>query len=99
MKKVIKDILVKLIFNILKINMTFTMIYTFYLKESKVKKSESLQLTYMIKINMYTHKKYKTNIKSWISFEKSSRVIKFHQKAWLKLYIDMNTELKEKTKI
>ena len=73
MKKVIKDIFVKLIFNILKINMTFTMIYTFCLKESKVKKSESLQLIYMIKRNMYTQKKYKTSIKSWISFEKSSQ--------------------------
>ena len=33
MKKVIKDIFLKLMFNILKNNMTFTMIYHFYLKE------------------------------------------------------------------
>ena len=44
----------------------------------------------------YTHKKFKTNIKSWISFEKVHRIVKFNQKAWLKSYIDMNTDLKKK---
>ena len=32
----------------------------------------------------YTHKEFKTSIKSWISIEKSShKVNKFHQNAWL----------------
>ena len=30
--------------------------------------------------------------------KKVHSVIKFHQKAWLKLYIDMNTELRSKAK-
>ena len=39
-----------------------------------------------------------TNLKqalnTWISFEKNYGVIKFNQNAWLKSYIDMNTDLK-----
>ena len=31
-------------------------------------------------------------------FEKVHRAIKFNQKAWLKPYIDMNTNLRQKTK-
>ena len=42
MKKVKKDIFLKLMFNILKNCMTFIMIYHFYLKKWKFKKSESL---------------------------------------------------------
>ena len=42
MKKVMRDILLKLIFNTLKNYITFTMIYHFYLKEWKLKKVEKL---------------------------------------------------------
>ena len=45
----------------------------------------------------YTHKKFKTSTKSWISFLK--KVIKFNKNVWLKPYIDMNTDLRKKTKI
>ena len=31
-------------------------------------------------------------------FKKAHKIIKFNQKAWLKPYIDMNTELKKKVK-
>ena len=46
----------------------------------------------------YTHRKSKTRIKSRISLEKNRKVIKFNQNVWSKLYIDMNTELRKKTK-
>ena len=41
--------------------------------------------------------KFKTSFKPWISIEKVHRLIKFNQKAWLKLYIDMNTDLRKKS--
>ena len=46
----------------------------------------------------YSHQKFKTSMKSWISFEKVHRVIKFNQKDCLKPYTDMNTELGNKVK-
>ena len=46
----------------------------------------------------HTHKKFQTRIKPQIFFEKVYRVIKFNQKACLKPYIDMNTDLKKKVK-
>ena len=52
MKKVINDIFLKLMLNILKNYLTFRMIYHFYLKELQLKKSESLSLIYMIKLNI-----------------------------------------------
>ena len=47
------------------------MIYHFYEKEWKLKKL-NLLLIYMIKLKCHSHKKFKADIKSWISFEKSS---------------------------
>ena len=47
----------------------------------------------------YTHKKFKTSVKSWISFEKKvNRVITFYQNAWIKWYFDINTDLRKKPK-
>ena len=51
-KKVIKDIFSKLMFNILKNYMKFIMIYLSYLRGWKLKKSRSLWLIYLIKLNM-----------------------------------------------
>ena len=39
---------------------------------------------------------FKARIKSWISFLKVDRVIKFNQNAWLRPYIDLSTDLRKK---
>ena len=52
--------------------------------------------------NLHNKKKYVVHIKSskqalnhGLKFQKVHRIIKFNQKAWLKPYIDMNTELRK----
>ena len=52
--------------------------------------------------NLYDKKKYVVHINSLkqalnhgLKFKKIHRIIEFNQEAWLKLYIDMNTELKK----
>ena len=49
----------------------------------------------------YTHKNFKTSINSQINFDKISqsdliKKLNFNQKTWLKPYIDMNTNLRQK---
>ena len=41
------------------------------------------------------YKVIKTSIKSWIKVKKIHRVIEFNQKAWLKPYVDIDTELRK----
>ena len=55
--------------------------------------------------NLYNKKKYVVHIRSLIKalnhgliLKKVQRVIEFNQEAWLKPYIDMNTELRKKAK-
>ena len=50
---------------------------------------------YVIKKICCTYKVIKTSTKSWIKIEKVHRIIEFNQEAWLKPYIDMNTELRK----
>ena len=46
----------------------------------------------------YTHKKFKATIKYGLVLKIIHRIFKSKQKAWLKSYIDMNTDLREKAK-
>ena len=55
--------------------------------------------------NLYDKKKYVVHINSLkqalnngLKLKKIHRIIKFNQEAWLKPYIDMNTELRKDTK-
>ena len=43
-------------------------------------------------------KSIKLDLDSKLVLQKVHRIIEFNQEAWLKPYIDMNTELKKKTK-
>ena len=49
-------------------------------------------------MNMFSHKKFKASVKSWISFQKVYGAIKFNPKICLKSYIEMNTELRKKNR-
>ena len=64
----------------------------------KIEKVEKLVANLHDKTECYTHKKFRTSIKPWISVKKVHRVIKFNQKAWLKTYIDMNAHIRTKAK-
>ena len=55
--------------------------------------------------NLYDKKKYVVHIRSLkqalnrgLILKKVHRIIQFNQEAWLKPYIDMNTELRKKAK-
>ena len=69
-----KDIFLKLMLDILKSYMIFTI--TFPL--------------------CYLHKQLMQAFNHGLVFKKVHRVIKLNQKAWLKLYIDVNTKLRNK---
>ena len=45
-----------------------------------------------------SHKKLKTTVKSWFSFEKVHRAFSFNQDEWLKPYIKMNNKLRTEAK-
>ena len=69
------------------------MIYRFYLKINKCKK---------LVCNLYDKKKYVVHINSLkqalnhgLKLKKIHRIIELNQEAWLKPYIDMNTELRK----
>ena len=88
MKTVIRYIFLKQILSIQKNYLIFIGIYHFYLK---VRKPENVKLC-------CSYKGFKTCTKSRINTKKVDRAIQFYQKAWLKPDIDINTELRKKTK-
>ena len=66
--KMMKDVFLKYMLNILKNYMKFTMIYNSYQKKRKLKKVEKLINNLHYKTDCYS----RTSIKLWISLEKNS---------------------------
>ena len=62
----------------------------------KTKKSESVLLIYML--NVMNIRNLKQALNDGLILKKFHRVIKFNQKAWLKLHIDLNSNLKKSKK-
>ena len=52
----------------------------------------------MIKLNMLQIKSLKQALNYELLLKKAHWVIKFNQNAWLKPYIDMNTDIRKKKK-
>ena len=74
-------------------------IYHFYLKEVKLKKSNKLACDVNDKKNYAVQiRALKQALNHGLILKKVHRVIQFNQKAWLKTYIDMNTKLRKEAK-
>ena len=75
--------------------MNLIMTYHFYLKERRLKKSKTLQLIYKTEYVIHI-RNLKQAFNHGLVLKKVQRMIKINQNAWLKSYIDMNTDLKKK---
>ena len=65
----------------------------------KIEKVEKLAATVHIKIEYLIHiRNLKQALNHGLVLKKSHKVIKFNQNSWLKSYIDMNTDLRKKSK-
>ena len=71
-----------------------------YLAErKKMEKCNKLVCNLQNKENYVVHiRDFKKALNHGLILKKVHRVIQFNQKAWLKLYIDMNTKLRTETK-
>ena len=77
----------------------FIKIYLFYPKEKKVEKVEKLICSTEDKEKYVVHiRALKQALNHRLKLKKVHRRIQFKQKAWLKVYIDMNTELRKNAK-
>ena len=97
---VVKDILLKLMCNILKIFPTFTMIYPLCLKKKrKIKNIEKFVCNLDDKEEcVISIRNLKPALNHGLVLKQVHIVIKFNQKTWLKLYADMSTELRKNAK-
>ena len=75
------------------------MIYHFLLERTKIEKVEKLVANLHDKTEYVIHiRNLKQALNHGLVLKKVHRVIKFNQNAWLKPYIDMNTDLRKNTK-
>ena len=101
MKKIMKDIFLKLMFNILKLHEIHNDL-TLLPETMKIEKIKKLVPNLHGKAEYVLHmKNLKLALGHGLFLKKFHRIIKFQQKAWLMILIlnnDMNTELKKKAK-
>ena len=99
MKTVIRNILLKQMLNIQKPYLICIVIYYFQLREKKIEKCNKLVCSIHDKENNVVHIRIlKQALSHELILKRVHRVIQFNQKAWLKPYIDMNTELRTEAK-
>ena len=84
--------------SILKNYMTYIITYQFYLKEWKLINVRSSCVIYVIKKYVVHIRSLKQALDHGLKLKKVHRIIEFNQEAWLKPYIDMNTELRKVAK-
>ena len=70
------------------------MIYRFYLRGWRLKNVEKL----VANLHVIHIRNLKQALNHGLVLKKLHRVIKFNQNAWLKLYVDMNANLKKQAK-
>ena len=100
MMKVMKDIFLKLMFNIPKVYITFTLIHTFCLKKIKIEKVEKLVANLCDKNEYVIHiRNLEQALNHRLVLKQVHRIIKSNQKAWLKPHINMNTDPRNKAKM
>ena len=98
-KKVIKNIFLKLMFNSLKKLHELHNDLPFYHNERKMKKSKCMLLILHDKNQYAIHTRNpKQALNRGLILKKIDRVTKFNQKVWLKPYIDMSTKLRQQAK-
>ena len=74
-------------------------VFTLFIWKSWIEKIEKLVTNLHDKTEYDVHvKNLKQALNHGLVLKKVHRVIRFNQKAWLKLYIDMNTKLRKKAK-
>ena len=97
MKKMINDLFLKQTLNFEKVYLIFIVSHHFQLKERKLEKRKKFVC------NIHNNENYAAHIRVLKqalnqNTKKYTKYIQFNQKAWLKLYIDMNIKLRTEAK-
>ena len=94
-----KDSFLQLMLNILRIYITFTMIYPFFSEKMKIEKVKKLLAKLHDKKEFVIHvRNLKQALNQGIVLKKVHRIVKFNQRASLKPHFDMNTDLRKTAK-
>ena len=97
--KVVKDIFLKLMFNILKVYIIFAMSNLILPKKMKIEKVEKLVAKLHDNGKYFIHvRTLKQALNHGLVLKKVHRMINFKQNTWLKPYIAMNIGLRKKAK-